>query len=307
MTDGAASSAPDTSRRALAFVTMVRGDHEMLARWISHHGALAGTREALHIVAHGSDPRISGLAQGCSQIVLPYDPEGRDFEPRRVAMFFGLVAGLLGYYRHIVVLDTDEFLVAAPDCAPARDLAGYLDNADLQGVALSPLGFDLVHRPSVEPGALDWTRPITAQRRHGFMHVAYSKPCIFRRPPRKGGNQHRLRDQPMQIDPNLMLLHLRFADKDHGLRVSRQRSETVALFDAAGSGHRIGTWTDRERHLAQAIADIEASPCPDLRLADRRRFSIRQMELYARHGGRVLWKRGRSAGYRLPDEWVGCL
>ena len=78
MTDGAASSAPDTSRRALAFVTMVRGDHEMLARWISHHGALAGTREALHVVAHGSDPRISGLAQGCSQIVLPYDPAGID-------------------------------------------------------------------------------------------------------------------------------------------------------------------------------------------------------------------------------------
>ena len=41
------ATTPDTSRRALASVTMVRGDHEMLARWISHHGALAGTREMI--------------------------------------------------------------------------------------------------------------------------------------------------------------------------------------------------------------------------------------------------------------------
>lgn len=290
-------------RQPLAFVTMVRGDHLMLARWIDHHARLTESRRALHVVLHGPDDRLEALAQGCSLTVLPYDPAGTAFEPRRAKLFFGLAEALAGYYRHVVTLDADEFLV--PDPALPGGLAAHLDATTYEGVALSPLGFDLIHKASVEPDPLDWTRPFTTQRRHGFLHVAYSKPCIFRARPPRGGNQHRLRHQPWQIDPMLLLVHMRFADAGYAREVSAARMQVLAQYDAAGSDHLIGAWANRDGLLRRTLAQIESEACPDLTIADRKDFATRQVQIFEERGRVLLWKGGRSDGFRLSDDWVG--
>ncbi|HRO15805.1 MAG TPA: glycosyltransferase family 2 protein [Paracoccus sp. (in: a-proteobacteria)] len=291
------------TRAPLAFVTMVRGDHAMLDKWVGHHAALAGGRDALTVISHGADPRHDRLARGCSRLTIPFDPAGDGFEPRRMALLHGLVAGLTGYFRHVVVLDCDEFLIAGPQLSGS--LADHLDCRAFEGVALSPVGLDLIHRPSLEPEALDLTRPVIGQRRHGVLHAAYSKPCIFRAPPPAGGNQHRLKGQPWQIDPDLMLVHLRHADRGMATRTGRARMRTVAAFDAAGSDHRIGTWSDRLVRLESAIARVESSPCPDLTRADLTGFAARQRAIHDERGGALDWKRGQSAPLRLPDSYLG--
>lgn len=282
---------------------MVRGDYRLLPRWIDHHARLTESRRALHIVLHGPDDRLETMAQGCSLTVLPYDPSGHSFEPRRAKLFFGLAEALTGYYRHVVTLDADEFLV--PDPSLPTGLAAHLEGTVFQGAALSPLGFDLVHKPSLEPDTFDWNQSFTRQRRHGFLHVAYSKPCIFRARPPRGGNQHRLYQQPWQIDPMLLLIHTRFADRSYARAVSAARMETLAQYEAAGSDHRIGNWARRDGLLRRTLAQIERAACPDLTLADRTAFAAQQVQLYGERNGIVLWQGGRSDGFRLPDDWVG--
>lgn len=292
----------DSSRRPLAFVTMARGDHETLDLWVRHHAGLAGGRASLTVISHGADPEHDRIAAGCSRIVLPYDPAGVDFEPRRIALLHGLVAGLLGYYRHVAVLDCDELLTPAPELD--LPLADFLDWTDFQGVAVSPTGFDLTQRPSSEPEPLDFTRPILRQRRYGYLHGEYSKPCIFRAPPRRGGNQHALVGEPWQIEPLIALIHLRFADRTHGERTGRSRIAQLDAYDAAGSEHRIGNWDNRLRQMVRVQDRLDASDCPDLTPEERVAFAARMRRLYERFHRKMPWKESRGAPRRLPDDWL---
>lgn len=299
------SPAFDPTRQPIAFVTMVRGDYPMLDLWVRHHERLAGGRDHLTVISHGADARHDRLARGCSRLVLPHDPAGAGFEPRRIALLHGLVAGLLGYYRHVIVLDCDEMLVPAPELD--LPLADYLDWADVQGVALSPLGFDLTQRPAVETAPLDFTRPILRQRRFGYLHGEYCKPCIFRAPPRQGGNQHALTGEPWQIDPMIGLIHLRFADAGFGQRTGRARIAQLAAFDAAGSDHRIGNWDNRLTHMARMQGRLDKSDCPDLTPEERLGFAAEMTRLYENNGRKMPWLKARGAPRRLPDDWLDLL
>lgn len=305
MTQPQASAAIDGSRQPVAFVTMVRGDYPMLDLWVRHHAALAGSRDHLTVVSHGPDPRHDRLARGCARIVLPYDPSGVDFEPRRIALLHGLVAGLLGYYRHVIVLDCDEMIVPAPELD--LPLADYLDSVSFRGVALSPCGFDLTQRPSAEAEPLDVTRPVLPQRRHGYLHAEYAKPCIFRAPPRAGGTQHALNGEPWQIDPLIMLIHLRFADRGYGQRVGRARIAQLDDYNAAGSDHRIGNWDNRLTQMSRMQERLDKADCPDLTLQERKDFASEMQRRYWALGRKMPWHHARGQPRRLPDAWLQSL
>ena len=306
MTDDLTPEGLDTSRQPIVFVTMARGDHATLDLWVRHHARLAGGRQNLVVVSHGADAEHDRIAQGCSRLTLPFDPDAIQFEPRRLALLHGLVAGLVGYYRHVVILDNDELIVPAPELD--LPLADYLDWIEFEGVALSPTGFDLTQRPSSEPEPLDFTRPILRQRRHGYLHGEYSKPCIFRAPPPGGGNQHALTGQPWQIDPLIALIHLRFADRTHGTRTGQARIAQLEAADRAGSEHRIGNWDNRLRQMIRVQERLDAEdPCPDLTGDERLAFAGRMMRLYERYRRKMPWKESRGEPRRLPDEWLDLL
>lgn len=305
MTEAASLPPVDDSRQPLVFVTMVRGDYPMLDLWVRHHETLAGSRDHLVVISHGADPRHDRLARGCSRLVVPHDSTGAGFEPRRVALLHGLVGGLLGYYRHVVVLDCDEMLVPAPELA--TPLADHLDSVAFRGVALSPAGFDLTQRPVSEPAPLDFTRPILDQRRYGYLHGEYSKPCIFRAAPRAGGNQHALIGEPWQIDPMIALIHMRFADQGFGTRTGRSRIRQLDSYNRAGSDHRIGNWDNRLRQMARVQGRLDRSDHPDLTLADRQAFAARMQRYYERFNRTLPWLQSRDEPRRLPDEWLGRL
>jgi len=287
----------------MAFVTMVRGDHEMLSRWITHYAALVPDRQALHVFLHGHDERLLEMAKGCSVNVLPFDPSGRGFEDARRNLFFGMVRVLRGYYRHVICVDTDEFLAIDPDLGVT--LADYLDGQDFESSALSPVGFDVVQRCSVETEDADMTRPLLAQRSYGFADGVYSKPCIFRRSPRRG-TQHMIRNEPWNIDPNLTLFHFRFFDRAYGQRVSRQRAALVAQFDESGAEHNIGTWRDRTAAMERVLTQMDSETPADFDAAARDAFCERQMHNHRTHG-RLVWRDARHGPYCIPQRFKGLL
>ncbi|MEL6588362.1 MAG: glycosyltransferase family 2 protein, partial [Pseudomonadota bacterium] len=241
--------------RPLAAVTMLRDDYDFLQKWLTHYERLTGRREALYVIAHGPNPRIEEMAKGASVLTIPHFDNGSQFEPRRRRLFFGLVQGLLAYYQFVVTTDVDEFIVLDPDAG--TDLAGYLRATDFQGAALSPAGFDVVHKPSEEPGAFTFDRPVTEQRRHGYLEGAYCKPCIFRTAPLAGGNAHFLNGEPWEVDPNIVLFHLKHFDRTFGLAMAEKRKDTVLGYEKKARTHRIGGWHNRDLKLGTTIARIE--------------------------------------------------
>lgn len=288
------------SLEALSFVTMVRGDHEMLAKWVAHYATLVPDRRALHVFLHGPDDRLRALAQGCSVSELPFDPKGENFEEARRDLFFGMVRVLRGYYRQVICVDVDEFITIDP--ALGVTLADYLDGREFDTSALSPLGFDVVHKRSVETQDADMARPLLGQRSFGFADGVYSKPCIFRKSPRRG-TQHIIRNEPWIIDPNIILFHFRFFDLAYGMRVSQQRAQLVEQFDSHAGNHQIGTWRDRVRSMTRVLDQVEAAEPTDLDDA-RHAFCEKQMSNNQTHG-RFVWRDARHGPYRIPDRFMG--
>ncbi|MGA0617725.1 hypothetical protein [Paracoccus sp. KR1-242] len=288
----------------ICFVTMVRGDHAMLAKWIAHHSGHVASRSALHVFLHGEDAELHRIAEGCSVITLPFDPTGAGFEDARRQLFFGLAGALRGYYRHVITLDCDEFVVMDP--AAGTSLAEHLDAHPFEGPALSPLGFDVVQRRRVEKDPVDMARPILGQRSFGFLDGTYSKPCIFRRQP-NGGTQHSLAGEEWEIDPAIFLFHFRFFDVDVSGQLAKDRAAMVQSFNEHGTKHGIGTWTDRDVRLARALKLADAKDCPELTPELVEAFRTGQIDNYKSRGGRFMWKDPRRGPYRIPTRFEGIL
>lgn len=288
----------------LCFVTMVRGDHIMLTKWISHHERLVESRSALHIFLHGEDRELRELASGCSVVVLPFDPTGEGFEESRRKLFFGLAGALRGYYRHVVALDCDEFIVLDPD--HHKTLAEYLCDHPYEGAALSPVGFDVVQRLSEEQDPVDFSFPILEQRKYGFLDGVYSKPCIFRRQP-TGGTQHSLARERWEIDPAIFLFHFRFFDVEYSKKINSDRMALVARFEESGANHLIGTWKDRDERFSRVLKLVNEAECPLMTDHLVEDFMNSQLENYKARGGRFMWRDSRRGPYKIPSRFANML
>lgn len=288
----------------LCFVTMVRGDHAMFAKWVAYHATLVERRSALHVFLHGEDAQLRRIAEGCSITVLPHDPSGTDFEGARRGLFFNLPGALGGYYRNIIALDCDEFLVVDP--ALGTTLAAYLDGRETAGSALSPTGLDVIQRLSDEPTPVDMSLPLLEQRSFGMLDGVYCKPCIFRKSP-TGGTQHSLKGEAWDIDTNLMLFHFRFFDIAMTDAANRSRMQQVANYNEQGTKHDIGTWADRDRRFRRSLEQIERGEPAELTAAALRVFHDHQIANYVEKGGRLNWSDTKQGPYRIPDRYKSLL
>lgn len=283
---------------------MVRGDHVMLEKWIAHHSKLVASRKALHIFLHGDDAGLRDIAKDCSVVVLPFDPTGAEFEKNRDELFFGLVGALRGYYRHVITLDCDEFLVIDP--ALDQALAEYLDTHPFSGAALSPAGFEVVQHRSLEPDPVDFSHPILGQRRFGILDGVYSKPCIFRKRP-EGGYRHSLTGENWEIDPNLFLFHLRFFDIEYSSKINQNRIALFGEFHQHGPSHAVGTWADRDRRFGVALEFVDTLDCPELSPSLLEEFRKSQIDNYISQGGTLKWYDSRRGPFRIPARFEGSI
>ena len=272
----------------VAALTMSYNEPVWAGVWARHYAGALGA-EHCTIIDHGSDDDSTrGLPVRVRR--LERSPVS---EAWRVAVVSEEVSCLLRQYDAVIYTDVDELLVADPSYySGLRDLAA----AEVEPV-LTAIGLDLQHLPDREP-ALDFTRPIGAQREWVRFSSALCKPVLVRRMVDWAPGFHCC-DAPM-VFGRLYLLHMRYADLDAGLR-RLARTRTQAVVDPVGFEHQRVSDADFEG-MMRAIAGlpqeegiIDSFSMPLLGWLERVRESrvTREMQTYKLDlsiSGDVLWR-----------------
>jgi hypothetical protein len=230
-------------------MTMVRDEAEMLPRWVRHYAGQVG-QENLVVLDDGStDGSTDGL--GCTVHRLPSLP-GSGYERARMELLSGLAVGFLAVYDYVAFVDADEFLIADPLAYP--DLPSFLATRRGRDV-LAPMTLNVVHVPSLE-GSLRADEPVLGQRRFAKFTPIMCKPSIKRTPAAWRWASHGV-EAPFEVDRELYMLHLKFADREALRRVAAHRR---ALVDADGRANK-SNWArgadDMVAALDSSVRDVD--------------------------------------------------
>ncbi len=209
------------SKALACAVTMVRDDYFFLEKWVRYYGEQFG-RDALYVINHGNDARISDIAAGCNVIGLP-GVFSNSFDRVRWRLIANLANGLRGYYQFVVCGDVDEFV--AMDPATGMGLLDFLAKRRKRFMTITPVGLDLVHLPDKEPDPLG--DAILGPRRFCRFNGFYSKPCVFNRETRLSRGGHWADDAKLRMLRGLYLFHMRFADAGLYADTRVRRSEQL--------------------------------------------------------------------------------
>jgi hypothetical protein len=240
-------------------MTMVRDEGAMLRRWVDHHAALVGLDNLVVLDDQTSDGSTDGL--GCTVHRLPV-LDGERFEPVRMQLTSGLGAALLAVYDYVVLLDADELLVTSPEFDTLADLLAARGYPEVLGA----VALNVVHAPGEAP--LDLSRPVLDQRGFAVFTPLMCKPVMKRVPADWVRASHGIR-APYAIDPDLFLLHLKFADRDRLAATALRRHRA---FQADGRA-AASSWSRPVDEVTDALdaaidrADLPAATAFDPRSA----------------------------------------
>lgn len=203
----------------VAAITMVRDERVMLPRWISHYGRECGVDNLFVIDDNTTDGSTDGLP--CSVIRIPSWGD-KHFENTRMRMVSNIAAGLLEAYDAVLFADADEFLVADP-----KRHDGLVDLVTKRaGVeVLAAQGLNILHDASRE-GSLDPDRPVLGQRQWAKFIPLMCKPAIKRTPAPWVAGSHGT-TVPFEIEHDLYMFHLKFAEREHLRSIGDHRKSLV--------------------------------------------------------------------------------
>ena len=298
----ARKQSPDPSRAGLAAVTMVRGDHVFLERWIDYYAPLAG-RENLYVLRHGPDAQIDRIAFGANIINVPLCQDMSGFDRRRWSALSDFASGLTLYYNWVLCNDVDELV--APDPATGLNLTEYLSSLFDRGLAapvISPFAVEIVHTPDTELEPIVAGQPILAVRRNFRINSNYAKPCLIRRRVRFSVGGHGSNIKDVRLDPQLWLFHLRYMDDKISTDrlLARRQFVTEKAGDSSESSLSKSTWaqgtTSFERlRIMRPVG--EQAEFPD---------AIERMTAGRQQAGTGNWFFGSVRSkelYRLPERF----
>ncbi len=288
-------------------ITMVRDEATMLPRWLKYYGEQLGPDRLVVLDDDTRDGSTTGLDVSVLKVPdwrqVANQPDGARIGHSSTAagLVNGLAAGLLSYADTVVYTDVDEFLL--PDPGRYESLRHYLQVQEAPVVAA--LGLNVLHHPSVEP-VLDPHRPILAQRRFVVPVPKLHKPLVKRVRAAWSPGYHGCR-RSYEVDHDLWLLHLKFADEPDALR----RQEHRADWFADGRGGAGSTWPLGVDELHREMAEWRASDpssVPELRPADLdlsqvvRRRMWGERRFFMSGGGNQLESMRRGPVLRLPHR-----
>ncbi len=242
----------------VAVMTMVRDEAVMLPRWVAHYAHQVGMRNLLVLDDNSADGSTTGLP--CTVLQIPELP-GDGYERTRMRLVSGLARGLLAAYDYVVFVDADEFLVADP--RRHADLPSFL--ATRSEDVLAPVALNVMHAAGVE-GPLQPDRPVLGQRSFVKFTQIMCKPAVKRVPAPWQRASHGI-DVPFRVDPELFMVHLKFADRELLARSAAHRAALVAA-DGRGEGSNWSRGGELVEALDRASAGVGREPVPEFDLAE---------------------------------------
>ncbi len=242
------------SRPTVAVMTVSRDEAVMLPRWVDYYGSQVGLDNLIVLDDNSTDGSTDDL--GCTVHRLP-GLGGKGFEVRRVRLVSGIAAGLLQVYDVVIFVDVDEFLV--PDPTRYDGLQDFLGSHPEPVIA--PLAFNVVHHVGVE-GPLSPRRPVLDQRSLAKFAPVMCKPSIKRVDARWEAASHGI-GAPYAVDPDLFMLHLKFADRDHLHAVADQRQQVVQASGRAQKSSWARSADDIVAVLDELTVGVDASTVPE--------------------------------------------
>ena len=280
-------------------MTMVRDESEMLPRWVDHYGRHVGTDHLLVLDDQTTDGSTDDLP--CTVHRLP-SLAGKKYERTRMQLVSGLARGYLAAYDWVVFVDADEFLV--PDPALHPDLRSYLAAREDREV-VAPVALNVVHVTGAE-GPLRRGEPVLGQRRCATFAPIMCKPSVKRVPAQWRWASHGI-EAEFAVDPELFMVHLKFADRDLLAQVAAHRQ---ALVEQEGRP-KATNWSrgadDLVAVLDRVVEGVDPDRIPELGVSEEDLASV----VEHREG----WSRAVGAGQvqalermpvrRLPGRLLG--
>lgn len=285
------------SKKPLAVVTMVRNDHDWARKWIAHYARQVQSRRDLYVILHGPDAELEAIFADCSLMTIPLLDHGiANFERRRLDFEHFFIRGLQAYFRCVLMVDIDEFVAVDP--SRGRPLWAHLAETHRGEMVRSALGFEVVDPEGDDAPPLDLARPVLAQRPWVFCNAQYCKPCAFYFN-FGGATHHRVWGAPWVIDEDLMLFHMRYADR---ARFDAYAASRRAYFDeqAQAGGAASKSWRNPRRQFRLAMEEVASRPRAEL--TPGRRAALRREIL---HGFAETGKIGGVASglLRVPQAY----
>ena len=244
--------APSDGLPTIAAITMARDEGNMLPRWVAHYARELGGADRVFVV---DDNSVDGSTDNLPCSVLKIPPiTKRAFEPARMAVVSALGQALLEAYDAVLFCDADEFIIADP--ARHESLRHFLaarPGVDVFGV----VGLNVVHRVGEEP-PLDPDEPILGQRRVAKFLTLMCKPSLKRVAAPWAMASHGIQTK-FDIDPDLWMFHMKFADRDHLKAVADHRRAMVDMDGRAA----VTNWQMGGDPMVELLEKISAE-VPDL-------------------------------------------
>jgi hypothetical protein len=280
-------------------LTVARDEATMLPRWVRHYGDQVGLDNLVVVDDNTRDGSTDALP--CPVLRVPGFPPER-FEERRIKLVSGLAQGLLNSYDVAVFTDVDEFLV--PDPARHDGLLAYLESRSSRTV-MAPLTLNVLHDARCEE-PLDPQEPVLGQRRFAKFAPVMCKPAIKRVPAAWRFASHGI-DARYDVDPELFMVHLKFADTDLLRRVAESRHQ-LALADGRGIN---ASWKHSGDEMAAMVAgfvgdaDPAAVPEFDPGAIDLKRLVIERDGAWRAAGRAQVTAMTNQPLVRIPERLHG--
>jgi hypothetical protein len=208
----------------VAAVTMAYDEPDFLPIWARHYAAQVGPSNC-YVIDHGSEDG-STTVDYVRDINIVRVPRSAYDDYRCARFLSGFCSSLLEWYDFVVHADVDEIVVADP--AQHASLTAYCESCRYDVV--TAIGFNILHTGDDLP--IDPTVKVLEQRKWICFSAAMCKPTLTRRPLVWYAGFHRAQDVEPTFD-GLYLFHLRFFDRDTGLRrLAKTRAQAWAEPDA---------------------------------------------------------------------------
>jgi hypothetical protein len=263
---------------------MTRDEQLMLPRWIDYYVSQVGAENILVLDDNSVDGSTTDLP--CATYRLPPGPWKKGFGKSRERIVNGFARGLLACTDVVIFCDVDELIV--PDPAKYSGLMDYLTKRGDDIIA--PLAIEVLHNDRVEP-PLDPGRPLLEQRRFVKWAPAMCKPLVKRVPTAWEFAFHGIRE-PFEIDRDLWMLHVKYADVTMLAEVAEHRRR---WHEVEGRGHPQSFWpigaeelTKRLRSWTEAADATGSAPVFDPDEVDLEKLvRLEEKGYYRAAGGQI--------------------